>query len=88
MSTSWITENKDVSSANNFAFDDKPSARLLIQTKKRRGPKFDPWGTSTLTPVHEETCTFKITLCFLSFKQSDNTLISLHLKCHSVLVWR
>ena len=30
MSTSCITENKDVSSANNFAFGDKPSARSLI----------------------------------------------------------
>ena len=28
--TSCITENKDVLSANNFAFDDKPSARSLI----------------------------------------------------------
>ena len=24
----WITENKDVSSANNFEFDDRPSASL------------------------------------------------------------
>ena len=23
------------------------------------------------TPVHEETCPFKVTLCFLSFKKSD-----------------
>ena len=28
--TSWIIENKDVSYANSFAFDDKPSARSLI----------------------------------------------------------
>ena len=30
VSTSCITENKDVSSASNFEFDDKPSARSLI----------------------------------------------------------
>ena len=29
MSASWITENKDISSADNFVFDDKPSASLL-----------------------------------------------------------
>ena len=26
----WITKNKDMSSANNFTFDDRPSARSLI----------------------------------------------------------
>ena len=41
---------------------------------KRRGPKIDTQGTPALTPVHEETCPFRITLCFLSFKESDNTL--------------
>ena len=30
VSTLWITENEDVSSTNNFPFDDRPSARLLI----------------------------------------------------------
>ena len=44
VSTSWITENKYILSANNFAFDDRPSARSLIQTKKRRGPKLIPEG--------------------------------------------
>ena len=30
VSSSWITDNKDLSSANNFAFDDRPSDGLLI----------------------------------------------------------
>ena len=30
-----------------------------------------------LTPVHEETFPFKVTLCFLSSKKFDNTLSSL-----------
>ena len=68
------TEIKDASSAKNFAFDDKPSARSLIRIMKRRGPKIDTRGTPALTPVHEEICPFRITLCFLSFKESDNTL--------------
>ena len=87
MSTSCTTENKDVSSANNFAFDDKPSARSLLKIKKRRGPKIDPWGTPALTTVNDETCPFRMTLCFLPFKKSDNTLSSLP-ETHFVLVWR
>ena len=27
------------------------------------------------TPVHEETCPFKVTLCFLSFKKSDKKTV-------------
>ena len=77
MSTFWITEKEDVPSANSFAFDDRPSARPLIQTKKRRGPKMNARGTPALTTVHEETCSFKKTLCFLSFKKPHKTQSSL-----------
>ena len=45
--------------------------------KKRRRFKIDPGGTLALTHVHEETCPFRITPCFLYFKISDNTLSSL-----------
>ena len=44
VSTMWITKNKDVLSANNFAFDKKLSARSLRKNKKRRGLKTGPWG--------------------------------------------
>ena len=33
MLLSWITENKDVLSANNLAFEDNPFDRLLIYIK-------------------------------------------------------
>ena len=55
VSTLWITESKDVSFANNFTFDDRLSPRTLIQIEKGKGTKINPWGTSALTPVHEET---------------------------------
>ena len=32
----FITENEDISSANNFAFDDSSSAKSLTQTKKKK----------------------------------------------------
>ena len=57
MPTSWITKNKVVSYASNFAFDD------LRYKPKKRGP--------------EETCPFKVALCFISFTKSDKTLSNL-----------
>ena len=63
-----------------------PSARWLIWTKKRRGTKINPWETSALTPIHEETGlktvnegtgSLKISLYFLYFQTSDKTLSSL-----------
>ena len=54
MFISCTTENREVSSANSLALDDKPSGKSLIQIKKSNGPKIDPWGTPALTLVHEE----------------------------------
>ena len=51
---SCTAENKEVSSANDLAFDDKPSDKSLIQIKKSSGPRIDPQGTPALTLVHEE----------------------------------
>ena len=42
---SCTTENREVSSAISWAFDDKPSDKSLIQIKKSNGPRIDPWGT-------------------------------------------
>ena len=62
---------------NNYGFDYRPSIKSLIKAKKRRGTKIDLWETPALIPVHEETFSLKVTLCFLYFKKSDQTLSSL-----------
>ena len=64
------TENKDVSSANSFALEEKPVARSLIQIKDNKGPRMNSWGTPTIKSAQLETCSFKTTSCFLSFKKS------------------
>ena len=38
MSTWWITENKDVLFANNFAFDDRPSAKSFTPVHEKTCP--------------------------------------------------
>ena len=72
-----ITENKDVSFETNFAFGDRSSVRSLIYAIKRRGPKIDPWGTAAVALTFEKSCSFKVTLCFLSFEKTDKILSSL-----------
>ena len=62
---------KKRSSVNNFAFDDRPSARSLMETRNKRRPKNVLWWTPALTSL------FKVTLCFLSFKKPDKMLSSL-----------
>ena len=75
---SWITENKDVSSANSLAFEDNPSDKSLIYIKNSNGPSMEPWGTPALTSDQSETCPFNKTLCFVV------TCMSLH-RINSVL---
>ena len=60
LSTLWITKNKDASSENNFAFWIDHQLPLLIED-----PKLIPELAPTLTPVHEETCPFKVSLYLL-----------------------
>ena len=38
-----------MSSANNFVFDERPSARSFTFIKNRSGPSIKPWGTTALT---------------------------------------
>ena len=52
----WTTENNEVSSANSFAFDDKPTAKSFMYIKKSSGPSMEPWGTPALTSAQEEVC--------------------------------
>ena len=59
-------------SANNFAFDERPSARSFIYIKNRSGPSMEPWGTPALTSAQEEVCPLRNTFCFLFLKKSDN----------------
>ena len=66
----WITENKDILSANSLAFEDNPSDKLLIYIKNNNGPSMEPWGTPALTSDQSETCPFNKTLCFLFLKKS------------------
>ena len=62
-----------MSSANNFAFDERPSARSFIYIENRSGPSMEPWGTPTLTSSQEEFCPLRTTLCFLFLKKFDNS---------------
>ena len=62
---------------NNYGFDYRASIKSLIKAKKRRATKIDLWETPASIPVHEETFPFKVTLCFLYLKKSDQTLSSL-----------
>ena len=56
---SWITENKDVSSANNLAFVESPSERSLILIKNNNGLRMEPWGTPGMTFSSLETWPFE-----------------------------
>ena len=44
----------DVSSARSFVIDGKFLLRSLVQIKKERGPKMEPWRTSTIIGNHVE----------------------------------
>ena len=41
------TKNSEVTSANNFGFEVKPSDKSLIKIRENNGPRIDPWGTPT-----------------------------------------
>ena len=59
-------------SANNFAFDDRPSARSFIYITNSSGPSMEPWWTLTLTSAQEEVCLLSTTRYFLFLKKLDN----------------
>ena len=70
---SWIMENKDVSSANNFAFLESPSERSFIQIKNNNGLIMEHWCTPPVTFVHVEGWTLTTMRCLLSLKKSHNS---------------
>ena len=67
---SWITENKDISSANNLVFEDNVSDKSLIYIRNDNGPSMETWGTPALTSDQSQTCPFNKTLCFLFLRNS------------------
>ena len=73
---SWITENKDVLSANSLAFEDNPSDKSLIYIKNNNGPSMEPWRTPVLTSDQSENCPFNKTLCFLFLRKSHKRFIN------------
>ena len=68
---SWMTENKDVSSANSLAFENNTFDKSLINIKNNNAPSMEPWGTPALTSDQSGTCPFNTTLCFLFLKKSN-----------------
>ena len=67
---SWITENKDLLSANSLAFEDNPSDKWLIYIKNHNGPNIEPRVTPALTSDQPEVFPFNKTLCFLFLRKS------------------
>ena len=68
---SWTSEKREVSSANSLGFETKLSERSLINIKKKRKPRTDPWGTLVLTLAHEKYRPFKTTVSFLTLRKSN-----------------
>ena len=68
----WTTENNEVSSAYNFAFEDRLLARSFIHIKNSSGPSIEPWGTLALTSAQEEVYPSSTTLSFLFLRKLDN----------------
>ena len=62
-----------MSSANNFAFEQRPLARSFLYIKNRSGPTMEPWGTPALRSAQEEVCPLRSTLCLLFLKKFDNS---------------
>ena len=71
-----------MSSENNFAFDDRPSARSFIYIKNMSTTFC---GTPALTSAQEEVCPISATLCFLFLTNWTRDLKCYHI-CHSVSV--
>ena len=68
---SWTSEKREVSSANSLGFETKLLERSLINIKKKRRPRTDPWGTLVLTLAHEKYRPFKTTVSFLTLRKSN-----------------
>ena len=68
---SCVTKNRDVSSANSFALENRSPDKSFIYIKNNNGPKMEPCGTPALTFRHSNVCPLRRTLYFLSLKTLD-----------------
>ena len=76
-----------MSSASNFAFDDRPSARSFVYIKNSSGPSMDPWGIPALTSFQEEVVHWEL-LSAVYFLRNLITDLKGYQICHSVSVWK
>ena len=53
--TSWVTENKNISSVNSLTLNDALSDKSLVSIRNNNGPKIDPCGTPVFTLDQAET---------------------------------
>ena len=82
---SWITENKDLSSANSLTFEDNPSDKSSIYIKDNNGPSMELCGTPALTSDQSETCLFNKTIFFYFSKSHRKDLVTSQIY-HFVLI--
>ena len=75
-----ITENRDVSSANNCGLDPKSSDKT--------GPSIEPYGTPASIAAHEEYCPFRATLCYRWYKKYVATFNKLPDISFSLSLWK
>ena len=57
-----------VSSANSFMEQFTSRTISFIKTRKKRGPRMDPWGTPAFIFIQSDSVPFTTTLCFLENK--------------------
>ena len=62
--------NNEVSSANSFRLNWRPSGKLLKWIRYKRAPRIDPCGTPARTSLQYKCWPFRINLCFRDFKKS------------------
>ena len=65
---SCVTENRDVSPANNFVLESSSPDKSFLYIKNNNDSKMEPWWKSVVTFRHTDVW---ITLCFLSLKKLD-----------------
>ena len=68
---SCVTENRDASSANNFALEDRAPDKSFMYIKNNNGPKMEPWRTPAVTFCYSDVWPLRRTLCFLWLKELD-----------------
>ena len=81
--TSWTTENKQVSSANNLHLLVSPFGKSLRYIKNKRGSRTELCGTLARISTQEEHWPCKTTLCFLLV----NNLFSILIRFPHITFW-